>query len=63
MIVLVFIKFYIEVIIDTLVQLKPYFKQDVLLVNLSKGLFVGGVTIVESIREALNTRMECWWLW
>jgi len=44
-----------SVIIDTLVQLKSYFKQDVILVNLSKGLFVGGVTIVDSIRETLNT--------
>ena len=43
-----------SVIIETLVNLKSYFKQDVLLVNLSKGLFVGGVTIIDSIRETLN---------
>ena len=39
-----------SVIIETLVKLKPYFKEDILIVNLSKGLFVGGVTIVDSIK-------------
>jgi glycerol-3-phosphate dehydrogenase (NAD(P)+) len=43
-----------SVIIDTLLQLKSYLKQDVLLVNLSKGLFVGGVTIVDEIKNSLN---------
>ena len=37
-----------------LLQLKAYFKQDLLLVNLSKGLLVGGVTIVDNIKKSLN---------
>ena len=44
-----------SVIIDTLVALKPYLNKDILFVNLSKGLFVGGVTIVDKIKETLNT--------
>ena len=39
-----------SVIIDTLVALKPYLNKDILFVNLSKGLFVGGVTIVDKIK-------------
>ncbi|MDC0249433.1 NAD(P)-binding domain-containing protein [Flavobacteriales bacterium] len=42
------------VIIETLVKLKSYFKDDILIVNLSKGLFAGGVTIVESIQDELK---------
>ena len=42
------------VIIENLGALKSYFKQDVLLVNLSKGLFANGVTIVESIQKKLQ---------
>ena len=44
-----------SVILDALVALKPYFNKDILFVNLSKGLFVGGVTIVDKIKETLNT--------
>lgn len=44
-----------SVIIETLVKLKPFLKDDVLIVNLSKGLFVGGVTIVDAIKDTLNT--------
>ena len=44
-----------SVIIETLVQLKAYLKEDILLVNLSKGLFVGGITIVDAIKKVLNT--------
>ncbi|MDC0204495.1 NAD(P)-binding domain-containing protein [Flavobacteriales bacterium] len=43
------------VIIENLNKLKLYFKKDVLLVNLSKGLFSKGVTIVDSIKDSLNT--------
>lgn len=43
-----------SVIIDTLLKLKIYFKQDVLLVNLSKGILPSGKTIVDSIIEATN---------
>jgi len=43
-----------SVIIETLVKLKPYFKEDILVVNLSKGLFIGGVTVVDEIKKSLN---------
>ena len=52
---IIFIALPSTTIIETLATLKSNFKKEVLLVNLSKGLFVGGVTIVDSIREALNT--------
>ena len=51
---IIFVALPSSVIIETVVKLKPYFKQDVLFVNLSKGLFSGGVTIVDSIKETLN---------
>ena len=41
-------------ILDVLDVLDPYFKKDVLLVNLSKGLLANGVTIVESIKKELS---------
>jgi len=44
-----------SVIMEILVQLESNFKKEVLIVNLSKGLFVGGVTIVDGIKDALNT--------
>ncbi|MBC8399223.1 MAG: NAD(P)-binding domain-containing protein [Flavobacteriales bacterium] len=44
-----------SVIIDTLDKLRSHFCENVLIVNLSKGLFSEGITIVESIRERLNT--------
>ena len=50
----VFIALPSNVIIENLDALQSYFKQDVLLVNLSKGLFANGVTIVESIQEKLQ---------
>ena len=43
-----------SVIIETLLQLKSCFKKDVLLVNLSKGLFLDGVTIVDEIKNSLD---------
>ena len=51
----VFIALPSSVIIENLIALKSFFKDDVLFVNLSKGLFEGGVTIVESVKEKLNT--------
>ena len=51
----IFIALPSSVIIETLLRLKSYYKKDVLFVNLSKGLFEGGVTIVDSIKEILNT--------
>jgi len=51
----IFIALPSSVIIDNLFSLQSYFKQDVLLINLSKGLFVGGVTIVDEIKKSLNT--------
>jgi glycerol-3-phosphate dehydrogenase (NAD(P)+) len=50
----IFIALPSSVIIETLSTLTTYFSKDVLLINLSKGLFVGGVTIVDSIRKNLN---------
>ena len=50
----IFIALPSTVIIENLTSLKPYFKEDVLLVNLSKGLLAGGVTIVESIQKELG---------
>lgn len=50
----IFIALPSSVIIESLTQLKKNFKKDVLLVNLSKGLFADGVTIVESIQEDLG---------
>ncbi len=51
----IFIALPSSVIIGILSTLKSYFKEDILLVNLSKGLFVGGVTIVSEIKKSLNT--------
>ena len=52
---IIFIALPSSVIIKSLLELENYFKKDVLIVNLSKGLFHGGVTIVDSIKEKLNT--------
>lgn len=43
-----------SVIIEELNNLKPYFSKNVLIVNLSKGLYEEGVTIVEAIKNSLN---------
>ena len=51
----IFIALPSAVIIENLNVLKSYFKEGVLFVNLSKGLFADGVTIVESIQAALGT--------
>jgi glycerol-3-phosphate dehydrogenase (NAD(P)+) len=50
----IFIALPSPVIIENLNILKSYFKEDVLLVNLSKGLFADGITIVESIKTSIG---------
>ena len=50
----VFIALPSNVIIENLLILQPYFNEDALFVNLSKGLFAEGVTVVESIEEKLG---------
>jgi len=50
----VFIALPSNVIIENLLSLKSYFKNDALFVNLSKGLFSDGVTVVDSIRKDLG---------
>ena len=52
---IVFIALPSSVIIGNLIALKSFFKDDVLFVNLSKGLFERGVTIVESVKKELDT--------
>jgi len=51
---IIFIALPSSVIIENLDALKSYFKEGVLLVNLSKGLFADGVTIVESIKSIIG---------
>lgn len=51
----VFIALPSSVIIENLIALKSFFKDDMLFVNLSKGLFERGVTIVESVKKELDT--------
>jgi len=50
----VFIALPSNVIIENLLILQSYFKDDALFVNLSKGLFAEGVTIVESIKKSIG---------
>ena len=50
----IFIVLPSSVIIENLNAFKSYFKEGVLLVNLSKGLFADGVTIVESIQTSIG---------
>ena len=52
---IVFIALPSSVIIENLIALKSFFKDDALFVNLSKGLFERGVTIVESVKKELDT--------
>jgi glycerol-3-phosphate dehydrogenase (NAD(P)+) len=51
---IVFIALPSNVIIENLLMLRSYFNEDALFVNLSKGLFAEGVTVVESIQEKLG---------
>ena len=50
----VFIALPSNVIIKNLLILQSYFNEEALFVNLSKGLFAEGVTVVESIKEKLG---------
>ena len=50
----VFIALPSTVIIENLLVLQSYFNEEVLFVNLSKGLFNGGVTIVECIKTSIG---------
>ena len=50
----IFIALPSTVIIENLLILQSYFKDDAFFVNLSKGLFAEGVTIVESIKELIG---------
>ena len=50
----VFIALPSTVIIENLLILQSYFNEEALFVNLSKGLFAEGVTVVESIEENLG---------
>jgi len=52
----VFIALPSTVIIENLLILQSYFKDEALFVNLSKGLFSEGVTVVESIEEKLGIK-------
>ena len=51
---IIFLALPSKVILESLNILNPYFQENVLLVNLSKGMLVDGVTIVESIQKELN---------
>jgi len=51
---IIFIALPSNVIMQNLTLLKTYFKDEVLLVNLSKGLFADGLTIIESIKKELE---------
>ena len=50
---IIFIALPSQVIIENLMILQPYFNDNVLLVNLSKGLLKDGITITESINKEL----------
>ena len=50
----IFIALPSTVIIENLLMLRSYFNEDALFVNLSKGLFAEGVTVVESIQKKLG---------
>ena len=50
----IFIALPSSVIIENLLIFQSYFKEDVLFVNLSKGLYAKGVTVVESIEEKIG---------
>ena len=51
---IIFIALPSNVILENLHILTPYFKENILLINLSKGLLANGVTIVESIQSELS---------
>ncbi len=51
----IFIALPSAVIIENLIDLKSYFAKEVLFINLSKGLFDKGITIVDGVKKALST--------
>ena len=51
---IIFIALPSSKIIDTLFSIKHNFKKDVLIINLSKGLYKDGITIVESIKRKIE---------
>ena len=51
---IIFIALPSKAILENLNILKPYFNENVLLINLSKGLLADGITIVESIQKELG---------
>ena len=51
---IIFIALPSSVILEYLLQLRPFFHENLLLVNLSKGLLKDGVTIVENIQDTLD---------
>jgi len=52
----VFIALPSKVIIEYLISLKNHFKENLLLVNLSKGILEDGITIVDSIKENVGIK-------
>ncbi|MBH69843.1 MAG: glycerol-3-phosphate dehydrogenase [Flavobacteriales bacterium] len=53
---IIFIALPSSKIIDTLFSIKHIFKKDVLIINLSKGLYKDGITIVESIKKKIDIK-------
>ena len=53
---IIFIALPSSKIIDTLFSIKHNFKKDVLIINLSKGLYKDGITIVESIKKKIDIK-------
>ncbi len=53
---IIFIALPSSKIIDTLFSIKHNFKKDVLIINLSKGLYKNGITIVESIKKKIDIK-------
>ena len=53
---IIFIALPSSKIIDTLFSIKHSFKKDVLIINLSKGLYKDGITIVESIKKKIDIK-------
>tara|TARA_Y100001978_G_C23644505_1_gene410030 strand:- start:238 stop:1209 length:972 start_codon:yes stop_codon:yes gene_type:complete len=53
---IIFIALPSSIIIDTLFSIKYNFKKNVLIINLSKGLYKNGITIVESIKKKIDVK-------
>ena len=53
---IIFIALPSSKIIDTLFSIKHNLKKDVLIINLSKGLYKDGITIVESIKKKIDIK-------